>query len=75
MVAGYAFIARISLDSFRVWESLAECIRLLGVSFALSFSFACIGVAIALLFARRAERIHRLYFADLLGARVPSRCP
>ena len=68
VVAGYVFIARISLDSFKIWESLAECARLLGVSFALFCSFACIGVAIALLFASRAERIHRLYFADLLGA-------
>jgi hypothetical protein len=66
--AGYFLVALLPFDTSLFWRSAGEPAKLLAVCFALFAPFAALGVMIAALFARRTESIHRLYFADLLGA-------
>ena len=70
---GYLVIAVTSFDTFAVWDygtwaSFTNIARLLIICGALFISFVSVGVIIATLFARRPDRISRLYFADLIGA-------
>jgi hypothetical protein len=66
--AGYFLVALLPFDTSLFWSSAGEPAKLFALCFALFAPFACLGVMIAALFARRTESIHRLYFADLLGA-------
>ncbi|MCJ7439197.1 MAG: hypothetical protein MUP97_15725, partial [Acidimicrobiia bacterium] len=70
---GYIVVALTAVDTFAIWDygsrsSFSNVARLLVICLALFASFVAVGVIIATLFARRPDRIGRLYFADLLGA-------
>jgi len=72
---GYCVVAVTSFDTFAVWDygtwsSFTNVARLLVICLALFTAFVAIGVVIATLFARRPDRIGRLYFADLIGAGI-----
>ena len=71
--AGYLVVAMTPLDTIAIWDygsksSFGNVARLLLICVTLFTSFVSVGVVIATLFARRPDRIGRLYFADLLGA-------
>src|SRR5262245_14804019 len=66
--AGYAVVARVPFDTGKLWSGPAEGLQLSAICLALYAGFLAIGVAIAAILARRPSPIHRLYFADLLGA-------
>jgi hypothetical protein len=73
VVVGYAVVARISIDTLNIYDywtraQLSSVVRLLVICVAVFGSFLAVGVIVATLFARRSERIGRLYFADLFGA-------
>jgi len=70
---GYLAVARTSIDTYAIWDyrslaSIENVGRLVGICLGLFVSFVAVGVIVATLFARKPERIGRLYFADLLGA-------
>jgi spermidine synthase len=65
---GYFIIAAVELSTHRPPSNPAQIARLVLVCLALFSSFLSIGLMIAVIFARRPASIHRLYFADLLGA-------
>ena len=70
---GYLVVAMTTLDTIAIWDygswpSFTNVARLFVICFTLFASFVAVGVVIATLFARRPDRIGRLYFADLLGA-------
>lgn len=70
---GYFVVAKMPVDTLALWEygtadSFASTGSLIVISLALFASFVAVGVMLATLFGRRAERIGRLYFADLVGA-------
>jgi hypothetical protein len=66
--AGYVVVARVPFDTAQLWSGLAEPAKLGAICLALYAGFLAIGVAIAVILARRPSPIHRLYGADLLGA-------
>src|SRR5262245_14453464 len=66
--AGYAVVARVPFDTAKLWSGIAEALKLGAICLALFAGFFAIGVAIAAILARRPSPIHRLYFADLMGA-------
>jgi hypothetical protein len=73
VLVGYVIVARVSTDTLNIWDygsgaQVSALARLLLVCLAIFASFLAVGVIVAILFARRADRIGRLYFADLLGA-------
>jgi spermidine synthase len=68
VAAGYLALARAPFDTERLWSGLAEPLKLVAICLALYAGFFAIGVAVAAILARRPSPIHRLYFADLLGA-------
>ncbi|HEX5613789.1 MAG TPA: class I SAM-dependent methyltransferase [Acidimicrobiia bacterium] len=70
---GYVVVAKLAIDTLAIWDygtraSVVNTVSLVLVSVALFASFVAVGVMLATLFGRRAERIGRLYFADLVGA-------
>jgi hypothetical protein len=70
---GYLIVAITPINTLLLWDygsrrSFSTLARLIVVCLALFAPFASIGVMVATLFGRRATRIGRLYFADLLGA-------
>ncbi|HEV3452516.1 MAG TPA: hypothetical protein VG869_15120 [Acidimicrobiia bacterium] len=70
---GYAIVAWISVDTLNIWlygtgAELSAVVGLLAICLAIFASFVAVGVVVATLFARRTDKIGRLYFADLLGA-------
>jgi MFS family permease len=70
---GYLVIARIDIASLDIWDygtspSISSLAKLLLICLVLFASFVAVGVMIATLLGRRADRIGRLYFADLFGA-------
>ncbi len=66
--AGYAVVARVPFDTAGLWSGVTEPLKLGAICLALYAGFFAIGLAIAAILARRPSPIHRLYFADLLGA-------
>ena len=72
---GYLVVARTPIATLQIWEywtadSFASLGWLLLICLALFASFVSIGIMLATLFGREAERIGRLYFADLVGAGI-----
>jgi MFS family permease len=70
---GYLVVARISLDTFAIWQygtrtSLKNLLLLLFICVALAAPFVAVGVVLSTLFGRAPEHIGGLYFADLFGA-------
>jgi MFS family permease len=70
---GYVIVARVSIDTLAIWDygsraSFSNLARLLLICVALFVSFVPIGIVVTTLLGRKAERIGRLYFADLVGA-------
>lgn len=70
---GYLVIARIDIASLDIWDygtsrSISGLAKLLLICLVLFASFVAVGVMIATLLGRKADRIGRLYFADLFGA-------
>jgi hypothetical protein len=68
VAAAYAVIVRTPMDTFTFWDDLRQPLRLLVMCFALYMTFLPAGILIAALFGRAAERVNRLYCADLVGA-------
>jgi hypothetical protein len=72
---GYVIVARTPIATLEIWDywtadSFSNLGRLLVICLALFASFVAIGIMIATLFGREADRIGRLYFADLVGAGI-----
>ncbi len=67
---GYFAIALIQLNSTGLPNVLFEDVKLLAITVALFTPFLLAGIVIASVFAEDSGRIHRLYFADLLGAGI-----
>lgn len=69
---GYLVVARVPINTLRLWnydgESLRNAAGLLVVAFVLFASFLPAGIMLSTVFGRRPESIGRLYFADLAGA-------
>jgi spermidine synthase len=73
VVIGYLVIARMPLDTLALWrpgrrQQLVSLSQLVGICLGLYVTFLPVGMAIAALFARRPDRINRLYASDLAGA-------
>jgi hypothetical protein len=73
VVVGYVVVALMSIDTLSIWDygsgnQLGAVAGLLAICLAIFASFLSVGVIVATLFARRTDRIGRLYFADLVGA-------
>jgi hypothetical protein len=66
--AGYAAVARIQLDAVDIAERPAEALDLAFVCSWVFLPYLLAGLALSAAFGARPDRIHRLYFADLLGA-------
>lgn len=70
---GYVIVAIVSTDTLNLWSygtgaQISAIARLLLICLAIFASFLAVGLIVATLFARRADQISRLYFADLIGA-------
>jgi len=65
---GYFAVAGVELSTHEPPSSLPQVARLAWVCLVLFSNFLAVGLIIAVIFTRRAEVIHRLYFADLAGA-------
>ena len=72
---GYWIVARTPTDAFKLTRNIANLGELLPqltnfllVCMALFGTFLAVGMMVSVLFSARAENIHRLYFADLVGA-------
>jgi SAM-dependent methyltransferase len=65
---GYFAVAAVELSTHEPPSSPAQVARLAWVCGVLFSNFLAIGLIIAVIFTRRPEAIHRLYFADLAGA-------
>jgi len=65
---GYALVAAVEIDSFAPPTDPGPLSALVLVCLALFASFLAVGLFLAAVFARSPGAIHRLYFADLLGA-------
>jgi spermidine synthase/MFS family permease len=65
---GYLVIAGLELSTYEAPTAPASLAALALACSVLFASFLAIGLIIALIFSRRPEAIHRLYFADLAGA-------
>lgn len=75
ILAGYLVIARIPLDTVRLWDygsrSSFKNLAALGViCFALFAAFIAIGVIVSVLLGRGGDQVGKLYFSDLLGAGI-----
>ncbi|MBM3672168.1 MAG: hypothetical protein FJW86_08330 [Actinobacteria bacterium] len=73
VLVGYAVVVGLPIDTLGIWEydassSIDNLASLVGICVAIFASFVSIGVIVATLFARRADEIGPLYFADLVGA-------
>ncbi len=73
VLLGFVVIAYLPIHTALIWEygtgaSYKNVVLLAVLCFMLFATFLSIGVMISTLFGRGAERIDRLYFADLLGA-------
>ncbi|HYC21641.1 MAG TPA: hypothetical protein VEI94_03000 [Candidatus Bathyarchaeia archaeon] len=77
VLAGYFVVALLPLQLFKlidvsslqsVQSRLFEAVKLGAICLTLFVPFFTAGIALATIFATGTERIHRLYFADLLGA-------
>jgi hypothetical protein len=66
--AGHVVVARLRLDTSQLGSGVAEPAKLAVLGLALASGFAALGLASALLFARRPAPLHRLYAAELAGA-------
>jgi MFS family permease len=72
---GYLVVSLTPIATLEIWDywsadSFLNLGRLVVVCLALFASFVAIGIMIATLFGREADRIGRLYFADLVGAGI-----
>jgi hypothetical protein len=70
VLAGYFAIALIQLNSMGLPNIAREDIKLLIITACVFTPFLLGGIVIATVFSEDPERIHRLYFADLLGAGI-----
>ena len=73
VAVGYVIVATVSTNTLTIWNygtrgQLSAVAHLLVVCLAIFASFLAVGVIVATIFARHADRIGRLYCADLLGA-------
>ncbi len=73
VIVGYLVVALMPLDTLALWgddrtDQLVSVSQLVGICLGLYVTFLPIGMAVSALFARRAENINQLYFADLAGA-------
>ena len=66
----YLVVAGVQLNVSDLTESWAEIPKLAAICTAMFAPFLLGGVVIAAVFAAHPARIHRLYFADLLGAAI-----
>jgi hypothetical protein len=64
----YVVIARTPMNTYAFWDEPTQPLRLALMCLALFSTFFPVGVLIAALFGRAAERVNRLYCADLIGA-------
>jgi hypothetical protein len=67
---GYFAIALIQLNSLGLPGDMREDAKLVAIAISLFVPFLLAGIVIASVFAEDSGRIHRLYFADLVGAGI-----
>lgn len=67
-VAGFWLLQRIPVDPLGVLSDRRQLVLVPLASVILAAPFFCSGLALALLFTRGTDQIHRLYAADLAGA-------
>src|SRR5262245_23473 len=65
---GYVVVAGIQLDAVDIPERPAEALDLAHLCSWVFLPYLLVGIALATAFGARPDAIHRLYFADLLGA-------
>src|SRR5262245_35314052 len=65
---GYVVVASVQLDAVDIAERPAELLDLAHVCTWVFLPYLLVGVALATAFGARPDAIHRLYFADLVGA-------
>ncbi|NUM53062.1 MAG: hypothetical protein HUU46_05410 [Candidatus Hydrogenedentes bacterium] len=68
VVAGYAVVARIPINTFDLPNTYSEPLKLALVCGALFSAFFAVGVVVSSLLGRNAGSVNALYFADLTGA-------
>ena len=79
IAVGYVIVARIPIDTVRIWlygsaSSYKNFAVLALICFVLFASFVALGIIVSTLLGRARERVGRLYFADLLGAGLGCLC-
>ena len=79
IAAGYFVVARIPIDTVRIWVygsagSYKNFAVLAFICFVLFASFVSLGIIVATLLGRAGDRVGRLYFADLIGAGLGCMC-
>ncbi|MEZ5371350.1 MAG: hypothetical protein R2704_01095 [Microthrixaceae bacterium] len=72
-LVSFAVVARLQLDTQRIWASAGgtaatQFVKLLVMSIALTMVFFVIGLVLAKLIVAEAHEVRRLYFWDLTGA-------
>lgn len=70
---GYIIVALTPIDTVKIWDygtagSAKNLFLLAVICFTLFASFIALGIIVATLLGRAADRVGRLYFADLIGA-------
>ncbi len=70
VLLGYFAIALIQLNSMGLPSDLREDVKLVIITACIFSPFLMAGIVIATVFSEDPARIHRLYFADLLGAGI-----
>jgi len=76
VLSGYLLVARLQLNAFALAQSvgsaspipIAEVVKLTAICLGLFSPFLLAGVIVATILATRSADVHRLYFADLMGA-------
>ncbi len=73
IAGGYFLVARLRIDTLQIWdygtsESYKSLVKLALICFVLFASFVPLGIMVSIILGRGAQRVGRLYFADLMGA-------
>ncbi|MFN8051639.1 MAG: hypothetical protein U0Q22_09400 [Acidimicrobiales bacterium] len=73
VAVGYLVVARVPVDTVKIWDygtgASFKNLAVLGlISLMVFASFISLGVTISVILGRAADRVGKLYFADLIGA-------
>jgi hypothetical protein len=75
---GYFIVAAVKTNSLAFWDygqsTVTNGAKILVICIAILAPFLPAGIILSTLFGRRPEQMGRLYFADLIGTPIASRC-